>query len=385
MKLCFFTPAYPGIHNSSDFVFVKQLVDAIAAKGNDCYVIAPYNVLHYRKLLAVKDEYKVGSGLVIVYRPYYLSFSHIKGLQWLKKASFQYAIRKAITKLPKNIDAVYGHFWCSGYWGYKFAKKNNLPLFVATGESCIEELFEIPRDLKEFCEYVRGVICVSGRNMEESIKLGLTAKEKCRVFPNAVNKEIFYSRDKIECRKRLGLSKDDFIVAFVGWFIQRKGAVRVAEALSRLDNVKSFFIGRSASVKSATNSDGDQDPKCEGILYKGEVPHDKIPLYLSAADCFVLPTLREGCCNAVVEALSCGLPVISSNLPFNWDVLDDSNSIMIDPMSIDEIADAIKRLRDDNLLCAKLSKGALNKAKSLTIDKRAEAVIGFIQSKINNR
>lgn len=382
MKLCFFTPAYPGRHNSSDFVFVKQLVDAIAEKGHECYVIAPYNFLHYRRFSAVQDEYRVGDGLVEVYRPYYLSFSNYKGLQWVKNASFQYAIRKALSKLPKSIDAVYGHFWSAGYWGYHFAKNNNLPLFVATGESSIKKLFHFPKDLKDFSDYVKGVICVSGKNRDESIRFGLTTTDKCQVFPNAVNTKLFYKHDKKESRKKLGLPQDAFIVAFVGWFIHRKGAVRVAEAISRLNNVKSVFIGQPAIMKSAVNNEGNQEPQCEGILFKGVVPHDNIPQYLSAADCFVLPTLNEGCCNAVVEALSCGLPVISSNLPFNWDVLDESNSIMIDPMSIDEITEAIKKLRDDAFLCAKLSNGALEKAKALTINKRADAIIDFIQSKI---
>lgn len=382
MKICFFSPSYPGKHNTSEFAFVKQLVDAIADRGVECHVIAPYNFLRYRKLSVRYEKYEVGIGRVMVYRPYYISLSHIKGIQWIKKASFNYALKKAESKLPKDIDIVYGHFWSSGYIGYPFAKLRNLPLFVATGESSIEELFSFPKDVEEFSNYVKGVICVSGKNRDESVRLGLASIEKCRVFPNAVNMALFYKHDKKECRARLGLPQYAFIVAFVGWFIHRKGAVRVADALSRLDNVKSIFIGRPASVKSAANSEGNQEPRCEGILFKGEVPHDIIPLYLSAADCFVLPTLREGCCNAVVEALSCGLPVISSNLPFNWDVLDDSNSIMVDPMSIDEIADAIKRLRDEPSLCERLSKGALEKAKSLTIDKRAEAIIDYMQSKI---
>ena len=381
MKICFFTPAYPGKHNTSEFAFVKQLVDAIANRGVECHVISPYNFFHYRKKTVTFEEYKSGKGRVIVYRPYYFSFSHIRGLQWIKNASLNCAIQSAVAKLPLDIDAVYGHFWSSGYIGYKFAKKQNLPLFVATGESSIKDLYTKPKDQKDFSDYVKGVICVSSKNRDESIRLGLTTLEKCEVFPNAVNTRLFYKRDKIECREILGIPQDAFVVVFVGWFIHRKGSARVAEALSRFENVKSIFIGRPASVKSSMNVDS-QEPQCEGILFKGEVPHEKIPQYLSAADCFVLPTLKEGCCNAVVEALSCGLPVISSNLPFNWDVLDESNSIMIDPLSIDEIARAISHLRDNKNMREQLSEGALKKAKQLTIDKRADGILDFIKARI---
>ena len=76
--------------------------------------------------------------------------------------------------------------------------------------------------------------------------------------------------------------------------------------------------------------------------------------------------------------MACGLPIISSNLPFNWDVLDYSNSIMINPNNIEEIKDAIILMRDNIERRKTLSKGALRKALGLTIDNRADTIIRFI-------
>ena len=110
--------------------------------------------------------------------------------------------------------------------------------------------------------------------------------------------------------------------------------------------------------------------------------HNQIPDYLNMADIFVLPTLNEGCCNAIIEAMACGLPVISSNLPFNKDILDESNSILINPQNIEDIAKAIKLLKDNPLKRKELSKGALLAAEDLNIDRRAEKIISFINSRL---
>jgi glycosyltransferase involved in cell wall biosynthesis len=370
MKICFITQKYPGKHNQSDYSFVKQLVDAIAAQGNDCYVVCPFNVFHYHTISSVREDYSVGKGKVSVFRPWYYSFSNkIRFLGRWGSKSHQRALQKAFSKLPALPDVIYGHFWHSAYKGYAFAKKHEIPLFVASGESEIRKLFTKPVDLEVFREYVSGVICVSSKNRDESISMGFTTIEKCGVFPNGVNVELFHKRDKGECRRQLELPQNEFIVAFVGWFNERKGSLRVAEAINRIGGVKSIFIGK-----------GEQDPQCDGILFKGALPHNQVPLYLGAADCFVLPTRAEGCCNAVVEAMACGLPVISSNLPFNWDVLDETNSIMVDPENIDEIAHAIKCLHDDVPLRERLAAGALRKAESLTIDQRAKAIVEFIKT-----
>ena len=374
MNLCFITYKYPGKHNTSDYAFVKQLVDAIAQLGHHCFVLAPFNISHYRKLSESKEEYICGKGKVTVYRPGYLSFSNFHiGKFYPSKWTHKRALIKAFRMMEVQPDAIYGHFWNSAYDGYQYAKANNIPLFVATGESEVSKMFTLPTNQREFSDYVSGVVCVSSKNRDESIALGLTTAEKCAIFPNAVNAELFKKLDKKQCREQLGLPQDAFIIAFVGWFIERKGPQRVAKAIKQMQGepVYSLFIGK-----------GEQTPDCDNILFKGALPHDEVPFYLNAADIFVLPTLHEGCCNAVVEAMACGLPVINSNLPFNWDVLDESNSIMVDPNSIDELADAIRAMRDDSSKRTLLAEGALKKAESLSIDKRAKSIMDFIESRV---
>lgn len=359
------------------YAFVAQLVEQWARQGHNCWVIAPYSVVANSRFHATKEVIQQeGQGTITILRPNFFSASNLKiGGKRISWVMHEWAVNRALKWLPCTPDIIYGHFWERAHEGFQYAKKHGIPLFVATGESDVTSMIGKWKDKKDFCNYVSGVICVSTKNKQESIALGLTDENKCTVIPNAVNTELFHKLDKSSCRHELNISANDFVVVFVGWFNERKGATRVAEAIKQVGGgVKSLFVGG-----------GELEPQCDGILFKGLVPHDKVPLYLGAADCFVLPTLHEGCCNAVVEAMACGLPVISSNLPFNWDILNEDNSIMVDPNNIGEIADAINSLRDDTLKRDILTKGALKSVENLTIDQRAENIINFIKGKINNK
>lgn len=369
MNILVITPDYPDRYKVH-YPFVKQLVDEFARQGHKCTVIAPYSITKNKRFYPAKEY----DGEVMVYRPNHLSFSNFKiGKIKLSDYFRRKAIKRATKWLSSKPDLVYCHFWGCAIEAYPYTKANNIPLYVATGESSISAFNNTREITSEMCNYIKGVICVSSKNKEESISLGLTTSDKCLVKPNAVNSELFRKLDKFGCRKKLGLPQDAFIISFVGAFIERKGVKRVADAIKMIEGapVYSCFIGRGA-----------QDPDCENILYKGGALHEQIPEYLNASDVFVLPTLAEGCCNAIVEAMSCGLPIISSNLPFNWDVLDDSNSIMIDPNDVGAIANAMTKLRDDVVLRDRMAEASLKKATSLTIDKRANDIIIFFESSL---
>ena len=140
------------------------------------------------------------------------------------------------------------------------------------------------------CNYTSKVVCVSSKNKNESISLGLTTEDKCGVFPNAIDNDLFHVSDQSALKKSLGIKDTDFVLAYVGWFINRKGSLRVAKAIEKLadDRIKIIFIGK-----------GPEEPNCNGIIFKGSLPHYEIPRYLNCADAFILPTLAEGCCNAL--------------------------------------------------------------------------------------
>lgn len=80
--------------------------------------------------------------------------------------------------------------------------------------------------------------------------------------------------------------------------------------------------------------------------------------------------------------MACGLPIASSDMEFNWDVLNESNSILYDPLDIKQIADVIERLYEDESLRDRLTKGALQTVTELTITARVEKILKYIKARL---
>ncbi|MCH5307076.1 MAG: glycosyltransferase family 4 protein [Prevotella sp.] len=372
------------------YPFVKQLCVALTDQGVRITVIVPQSItkcLIRRIPIAprIRMERTIGGEEIRIYSPYVLSFGNLGyklGLYKYFRKLRSRVISSIIKSMAKKPDVIYGHFWHSAYDGYDIARAMDIPLFVASGESIItlHKKVDVGK-IHDFIEYVSGVICVSTKNKRESIAAGLTSENKCVVIPNAIDASLFYKKDKCQLREKFGFSNTDFIVAFVGGFILRKGPTRIAQAISMLNDsdVKVLFFG-----KPMTN-DKSNIPECPGILFRGPVPHDQLSDYLNCADVFVMPTLHEGCCNANIEAMACGLPVISSDLDFNYDILDESCAILIDPMDVNAIADSIRYLKNNPKRLKELSLNAVSKSQDMKIENRAKRIIDFILQKQQER
>ena len=373
--ICFVVEGYPTDDNP-EFAFIKPLVFSIADMGIKCTVISPQSItnalVHKKRLRAKKWIDNTGNGnSVVIYQPKTLTFSN--RFEWLNRKNTTRCIKSIIKKELLNPDVVYGHFWHSAVQGYLAFRDK--PIVVATGESNIwvDEVFD--RSItNDALKYIIGVIAVSQKNVDESKELGLLNNNPCiLIAPNAIDSKLFYHYDKIEARLKVGIGLKDTVGVFVGEFSERKGSERVLAAAKAIPELKLLMIGRGEL------SDMSQ------VAFKGTLPHDQIVDYLNASDFFVLPTLAEGCSNAIVEAMACGLPIISSDEPFNNELLDSTNSIRINPKSVEEISNAMKKLSTDENYRESLSSGSIKKANNLTINARAKSIVQFIEATVAGR
>lgn len=365
-------------------VFVQQLVHSMIDLGINITVIAPQSLthalFHQEKLLPTHSIGVTESCQeYCIYRPYTLSFGNHNRLKRIAEFINRYIIISRLKKIKS--DVLYAHFWDSALPIYEYALNNKIPLFVACGEGddALEELASTlsSEQIKKLAQACSGVISVSSENQRKCIEYNLSTIENIDVFPNCVNTEMFHKMDVSETKKTLGINDDDFVISFVGGFERRKGPDRIASAVKKLNDpkIKVIFIGKPFKGYS-------YDFDCPGTVFKGALEHKLIPKYVNCSDVFVMPTRKEGCCNAIVEALAMGLPVISANRPFNDDILNDENSIRIDPDDIDALAEAIRLLRDDKSLRKLMSDYSLAHHEQYTIQGRAKMILTFINQQI---
>src|SRR5262249_53308221 len=81
----------------------------------------------------------------------------------------------------------------------------------------------------------------------------------------------------------------------------------------------------------------------ESVVLPGSQPPDVVARWLNAADLFCLPTFDEGCCNAILEALSCGVPVVPTPAGDNFLHIDPPRRGLIAPIGdVDALTEEVE-------------------------------------------
>ncbi len=169
--------------------------------------------------------------------------------------------------------------------------------------------------------------------------------EHVRVIPNYVDTELFSAEEKSRHPRRL---------CFVGRLVEQKNLFALLEAIRNMD-VELCIVGDGhlrAGLESAARRHG------LAVRFAGNLPHRLLPSVLNEASAFVLPSLYEGHPKALLEAMSCGLPVIGSNVPGIREAIDHKKTGYLCDPSPSGLREAISTLLNDRELCRKIGQAA---------------------------
>lgn len=177
----------------------------------------------------------------------------------------------------------------------------------------------------------------------------------------------YYNRRPEVMEKTEALRDDSFITfLFVGRVVRDKGINELCEAFDRLSKefpqTRLLLVGWREDdldpVSDKTQALIDSNPS---INYVGEVWGDELLAYYAAADCYVLPSYREGFPNTVLEAGAMGLPSIVTDINGSREIIvENENGMIVPPRDADALFVAMRRMVNDDRRRSYMASNARN-------------------------
>lgn len=197
----------------------------------------------------------------------------------------------------------------------------------------------------------------SNSNLRFAHEIGLYPKSKGSVIWNGsacgVNLTKFDISNKEEyrkdIRKQLDIPEDAFVYGFVGRITRDKGVNELLEAYKKLNDDSYLIMVGPSEVDETINQE----------LYTWASKNEKIKFtgytivveqYLSAMDCYILPSYREGFGMGVVEAEAMGVPVIVTDIPGPTDaMIDNETGIVVQKADVESLYNAMISIHEDKV------------------------------------
>jgi L-malate glycosyltransferase len=220
-------------------------------------------------------------------------------------------------------------------------------------------------------------------------------KGALKVMPQlGVDETLFYRTCKnADLLRKLGIAPTDFVVGYVGRFVEEKGLLTLAEALAGLKkrSWKWLLVGQGKLRSHLTE-------KClewgisDRIIWVESVRHEEIPPYINLMNCLVLPSQtsykfktltavgwKEQFGHVLIEAMACHVPVIGSDCGEIPHVIEDAGLIFPEG-NAEKLRECLQQLMERPELVADLGDRGYNRvAANYTNQALAEQLLDFYQ------
>lgn len=263
---------------------------------------------------------------------------------------------------------VHGHLYNGGTATRKIKKDSWLSRFLFRQE-------------KKAYERAEKIIVVS-KHSYETIK-NITNEAKLYLIKNFVDTTKYYQfseEERKELRKSYEIKEEDFVLIFAGRLQEVKGLIYILKGIT--------LIHKKLSLKLLIAGDGPEKNKLseyvkrnsleDVILFQGEVDEKELLRLYNISDSYILASVSdegsiEGTPMAVLEAMACGLPIITTAAGGIKDIItNEKNGLIIDERNENSIAEKIESLYNDVELRKRVSVNSLSMVKN---EYRIEEVI----------
>ncbi|HMK94475.1 MAG TPA: glycosyltransferase family 4 protein [Candidatus Limnocylindrales bacterium] len=201
---------------------------------------------------------------------------------------------------------------------------------------------------EEMLKRANRIIAVSQFTKRELLEYYKVPESKIRVIYNGVDTHKFHpTKDKRKIKEELGFNPDDLAIVSLGRLYARKGLFTLIESIpavvKRFRNVKFIISGKGQSDEMRKlTAYAEKVGVKDDIIFTGYYPDEKLPKLYQAADVFAFSTFYEHHPFAVLEALSTGLPVVTTNVGgIPETIVNGKNGFLVEPFNPAQFADKI--------------------------------------------
>ena len=275
------------------------------------------------------------NGFVPKYKEIFIQWPNIKPHK-LSYYIFSKRVRDYLLK--SKFDCAYGNG--SALWTYVDAKK--IPcIYSPLGmeeykDPRIVKKLEKPFQLlfnRKIARKSDAIISQGGKLTDEIIRFLRVSRDKVHVIPNAVD------LSHIDSFKPQYIERENDRFLYVGKISYNKGIIDLIEAFKKIKaDAKLCIVGSGPMLKKLI-----KDNKDSRIRFLGKVEEDKLFELFWSSDAFLYPTIFEGMPTVVIEAMACGLPVISTHIGGLPDLVDEQNGFVVPPASPEVLARTVER------------------------------------------